>query len=71
MIDFMFNRHAKWLSICNQLSWREEVSSLNVLIASTVWRQDHNSPKWLGTAFPRGFSSRQPQAQPLFDIPPA
>ena len=38
----MFNQHAKWLSICNQLSWREEIASLNLLITSTVWRQDHN-----------------------------
>jgi xylulose-5-phosphate/fructose-6-phosphate phosphoketolase len=42
VIDSMFNQHAKWLSICNHLSWREFVSSLNLLITSTVWRQDHN-----------------------------
>jgi xylulose-5-phosphate/fructose-6-phosphate phosphoketolase len=42
VIDSMFNQHAKWLSIANALSWREEVSSLNLLITSTVWRQDHN-----------------------------
>lgn len=42
VIDSMFNQHAKWLSICNHLSWREEISSLNFLITSTVWRQDHN-----------------------------
>src|SRR4026209_1505282 len=38
----MYNQHAKWLSICNRLSWREEIASLNLLITSTVWRQDHN-----------------------------
>jgi len=42
VIDSMFNQHAKWLSICNQLSWRRDVASLNLLITSTVWRQDHN-----------------------------
>ena len=42
VIDSMFNQHAKWLSICNDLSWREGISSLNLLITSTVWRQDHN-----------------------------
>jgi xylulose-5-phosphate/fructose-6-phosphate phosphoketolase len=42
VIDSMFNQHAKWLSICNDLSWRESISSLNLLITSTVWRQDHN-----------------------------
>jgi xylulose-5-phosphate/fructose-6-phosphate phosphoketolase len=42
VIDSMFNQHAKWLSICNRLPWRENVASLNLLITSTVWRQDHN-----------------------------
>jgi xylulose-5-phosphate/fructose-6-phosphate phosphoketolase len=42
VIDSMFNQHAKWLSIANGLSWREDISSLNLLITSTVWRQDHN-----------------------------
>ncbi len=42
VIDSMFNQHAKWLAICRQLPWRPPVSSLNLLITSTVWRQDHN-----------------------------
>jgi xylulose-5-phosphate/fructose-6-phosphate phosphoketolase len=42
VIDSMFNQHAKWLEICNHLSWREPIASLNLLITSTVWRQDHN-----------------------------
>ena len=42
VIDSMFNQHAKWLAICNHLSWRESIASLNLLITSTVWRQDHN-----------------------------
>jgi xylulose-5-phosphate/fructose-6-phosphate phosphoketolase len=42
VVDSMFNQHAKWLSICNLLSWRRPISSLNMLITSTVWRQDHN-----------------------------
>lgn len=42
VIDSMFNQHAKWLDICNRIHWREELSSLNLLITSTVWRQDHN-----------------------------
>jgi xylulose-5-phosphate/fructose-6-phosphate phosphoketolase len=41
VIDSLFNRHAKWLSTCNDLCWREGISSLNLLITSTVWRQDH------------------------------
>ena len=42
VIDSMFNQHAKWLDICQGLSWRAPVASLNLLITSTVWRQDHN-----------------------------
>ncbi len=42
VIDSMFNQHAKWLHICNHLSWRAKIASLNLLITSTVWRQDHN-----------------------------
>jgi xylulose-5-phosphate/fructose-6-phosphate phosphoketolase len=42
VIDSMFNQHAKWLEISNHLSWRDPIASLNLLITSTVWRQDHN-----------------------------
>ena len=42
VIDSMFNQHAKWLAICEELSWRAPVSSINLLVTSTVWRQDHN-----------------------------
>ena len=43
VIDSMFNQHAKWLDICkNHVSWRAPVSSLNLLLSSLVWRQDHN-----------------------------
>jgi xylulose-5-phosphate/fructose-6-phosphate phosphoketolase len=39
----MFNQHAKWLDICkNKVSWRASISSLNIMLSSTVWRQDHN-----------------------------
>jgi xylulose-5-phosphate/fructose-6-phosphate phosphoketolase len=43
VIDSMFNQHAKWLDICkHEVPWRSPVSSLNILLSSTVWRQDHN-----------------------------
>jgi len=43
IIDSMVNQHAKWLEKCTtSVSWRAPVSSLNILISSTVWRQDHN-----------------------------
>lgn len=42
VIDSMVNQHAKWLAICDTIPWRARISSLNLLITSTVWRQDHN-----------------------------
>jgi xylulose-5-phosphate/fructose-6-phosphate phosphoketolase len=42
VIDSMFNQHAKWLEIATHLDWRRPIASLNLLITSTVWRQDHN-----------------------------
>ena len=42
IIDSMFNQHAKWLKVTAGLPWRKKIASLNILLASHVWRQDHN-----------------------------
>ena len=42
VIDSMFNQHAKWLAISKNVKWRAPVASENILLSSTVWRQDHN-----------------------------
>ena len=42
VIDSMVAQHAKWLKICNQLPWRHKIASLNLILASNVWQQDHN-----------------------------
>jgi xylulose-5-phosphate/fructose-6-phosphate phosphoketolase len=42
IIDSMFNQHAKWLKTCGEIAWRKPVPSLNYLLTSHVWRQDHN-----------------------------
>jgi len=42
IIDSMFNQHAKWLKVTAHLPWRHKIASLNYLLASHVWRQDHN-----------------------------
>ena len=42
IIDSMFNQHAKWLKVCNEIEWRRPIASLNYLLSSLVWRQDHN-----------------------------
>ncbi len=42
IIDSMFNQHAKWLKVGNDIEWRPPIASLNYLLSSHVWRQDHN-----------------------------
>ncbi len=42
IVDSMFNQHAKWLKVTRQLPWRRPLASLNYLLSSHVWRQDHN-----------------------------
>ncbi|MEO8310470.1 MAG: phosphoketolase family protein [Caldimonas sp.] len=42
IVDSMFNQHAKWLKVTSQIPWRRKIASLNYLLASHVWRQDHN-----------------------------
>lgn len=42
IVDSMFNQHAKWLKVCRQIPWRRPIASLNYLLTSHVWRQDHN-----------------------------
>ncbi|GAB4353908.1 MAG: phosphoketolase family protein [Immundisolibacter sp.] len=42
IVDSMFNQHAKWLKVSRQLDWRRPIASLNILLTSHVWRQDHN-----------------------------
>jgi xylulose-5-phosphate/fructose-6-phosphate phosphoketolase len=42
IVDSMFNQHAKWLKVCNEIPWRRPIASLNILLTSHVWRQDNN-----------------------------
>lgn len=42
IVDSMFNQHAKWLKMTREIPWRRKIPSLNILLTSTVWRQDHN-----------------------------
>src|SRR5262245_41072406 len=42
IVDSMFNQHAKWLKVCHHIPWRRSIGSLNYLLSSHVWRQDHN-----------------------------
>ena len=42
IVDSMFAQHAKWLKTCNELPWRQDIASLNYILSSNVWQQDHN-----------------------------
>ncbi|MDR0951855.1 MAG: phosphoketolase family protein [Oscillospiraceae bacterium] len=42
IVDSMFSQHAKWLKVCNDLPWRHDIASLNYILSSNVWQQDHN-----------------------------
>lgn len=42
VVDSMCAQHAKWLKVCNQLPWRQSIASLNLILSSNVWQQDHN-----------------------------
>ena len=42
IVDSMFAQHAKWLKTCNELPWRQDIASLNFILSSNVWQQDHN-----------------------------
>ena len=42
VVDSMAAQHAKWLKVCNQLPWRQDIASLNLILTSNVWQQDHN-----------------------------
>lgn len=42
VVDSMVAQHAKWLKVCNEIEWRKPISSLNLILTSNVWQQDHN-----------------------------
>jgi xylulose-5-phosphate/fructose-6-phosphate phosphoketolase len=69
VIDSMFNQHAKWLEKCSELSWRRDVASLNLLITSTVWRQDHNGFTHQDPGFLDVVANKSPSATRIY-LPP-
>ncbi|MCB8877396.1 phosphoketolase family protein [Acidisoma silvae] len=69
VIDSMFNQHAKWLEKSRELAWRADVSSLNLLITSTVWRQDHNGFTHQDPGFLDVVANKSPEVTRIY-LPP-
>ena len=51
VVDSMVSQHAKWIKVCNELPWRKPIASLNLLLTSHAWRQDHNGYSHQGPGF--------------------
>jgi phosphoketolase len=69
IVDSMFNQHAKWLDMSRELSWREEIASLNLLVTSTVWRQDHNGFSHQDPGFLDVVANKSPEVVRIY-LPP-
>ena len=69
IIDSMFNQHAKWLKVCNQIPWRKPIASLNYLLTSHVWRQDHNGFSHQDPGFIDHVASKQAEVVRIY-LPP-
>jgi xylulose-5-phosphate/fructose-6-phosphate phosphoketolase len=70
VIDSMFNQHAKWLDICkNHVPWRASVASENILLSSTVWRQDHNGFSHQDPGFMDVVTNKSPSVARIY-LPP-
>jgi xylulose-5-phosphate/fructose-6-phosphate phosphoketolase len=69
VIDSMFNQHAKWLEKCLEVAWRTPVSSLNILLTSTVWRQDHNGFSHQDPGFLDLVTNKSPRVTRIY-LPP-
>ena len=69
IIDSMFNQHAKWLKTCNEIAWRRPIASLNYLLTSHVWRQDHNGFSHQDPGFIDHVANKKPEVIRVY-LPP-
>ncbi len=69
IIDSMFNQHAKWLETTNRIPWRRPVASLNYLLSSHVWRQDHNGFTHQDPGFIDVVVNKKPQVVRIYLAP--
>lgn len=68
-VDSMIGQHAKWLKICNQIDWRAPISSLNLILTSNVWQQDHNGYTHQDTGFLDHLNNKKPDIVRIY-LPP-
>jgi xylulose-5-phosphate/fructose-6-phosphate phosphoketolase len=69
IIDSMVGQHCKWLEKCNEVDWRVKVASLNILLTSTVWRQDHNGFTHQDPGFLDVVANKSPEVVRIY-LPP-
>jgi xylulose-5-phosphate/fructose-6-phosphate phosphoketolase len=69
IVDSMFNQHAKWLKTSKQVGWRKPIASLNYLLTSHVWRQDHNGFSHQDPGFLDHVSNKKPEIVRIY-LPP-
>jgi len=69
VVDSMVSQHAKWLKMCAELPWRKEISSLNYLLTSHVWRQDHNGFTHQDPGFIDHLVNKKPESVRIY-LPP-
>jgi len=69
IIDSMVNQHCKWIEKCLEVEWRKSISSLNILLTSTVWRQDHNGFTHQDPGFLDVVANKSPEVVRIY-LPP-
>jgi xylulose-5-phosphate/fructose-6-phosphate phosphoketolase len=69
IVDSMFNQHAKWIEACNKVEWRQPIPSLNYLLSSHVWRQDHNGSTHQDPGFLDVVMNKKPEVVRVY-LPP-
>jgi xylulose-5-phosphate/fructose-6-phosphate phosphoketolase len=69
IVDSMVNQHAKWLAACEEVPWRKPVASLNYLLTSHAWRQDHNGFSHQGPGFIESIITKRSSAARIY-LPP-
>jgi xylulose-5-phosphate/fructose-6-phosphate phosphoketolase len=69
IIDSMVNQHCKWIEKCLEVEWRQKIASLNILLTSTVWRQDHNGFTHQDPGFLDVVANKSPEVVRIY-LPP-